>query len=118
MFTTRRKIAIGVGGASVVAVAAAAVLGESSRTKTNDAFKLCPDPAMPCTRADQANALIQSSHSRSQEANLAFGVAAGAAITAGVLWFTGAPDEQSPRHVSVVPRVMPGETGLAVAGKF
>jgi hypothetical protein len=117
MFTMRRKIAIGVGGASVIAVVVGAVLGESSRTKQGDAFKLCPDPEAPCAHANQANALIQSSHSRSQGANIAFGAGAAAAIAAGVLWFTGAPDAES-RRVGVVPRVLPGEAGLAVEGRF
>lgn len=113
----RRKIAIGVGGASVIAVVAGAILGESSRTKQDDAFKLCTDPERPCRDAARANALIQSSHSRSQEANLAFGAGAAAAIAAGVLWFTGAPDAES-RRVGVVPRILPGEAGLAVEGRF
>lgn len=118
MFTMRRKVAIGAAGASVTAVVVGAVFGESSRTKTNDAYKLCPDPAMTCVRADQANALIASSHRRSQEANIAFGAGAAAAIAAGVLWLTGAPDAESPRRVSVVPRVAPGETGLVVQTRF
>jgi hypothetical protein len=113
MFTLRRKVAIGAAGASV-----GAVLGESSRTKTNDAFKLCPDPAVMCVQAVQANALIESSRRRSLEANIAFGAGAAAAIAAGVLWLTGAPDAESPRRISVVPRVAPGETGLVVQRTF
>ena len=118
IFTLRRKVAIGAAGASVAAVVVGAVFGESSRTKTNDAFKLCPDPALPCVHADQANALIASSHRRSQEANIAFGAGAAAAVAAGVLWLTGAPDAESPRHVGVVPRVAPGEAGLVVQTRF
>jgi len=118
MFTTRRKIAIGVVGASVIGVVAGAVLGASAKGKQNDAFKLCPEPATPCREADQSNALIKSSHSRALEANVAFGIGAAAAIGAGVLWFTGAPDAESPRRVSVVPSVVPGETGVVVMGRF
>jgi len=118
MFTTRRRIAIGVAGASVIGLVAGVIFGESSKGKQDDAFKRCPDPATPCTQADQANALIKSSHSRSLEANVAFGIAAAAAIGAGVLWFTGAPDAENPRRVSVVPSVAPGETGVVVMGRF
>jgi hypothetical protein len=118
MFTLRRKIAIGAAGISVAAVVVGAVVGESSRTKTNDAFKLCPDPAMTCVHADQANALIESSRRRSLEANIAFGAGAVAAIAAGVLWLTGAPDTESPRRVGVVPRVAPGEAALVIQTRF
>jgi len=114
IFTTRRKIALGVAGVSVPGVA----LGASAKGKQDDAFMLCPDPAMGCTQADESNALIKASHSRALEANVAFGIAAAAAIGAGVLWFTGAPDAENPKRVSVVPRVMPGETGIAVMGRF
>jgi hypothetical protein len=118
MFTTRRKIAIGVAGASVIGVVVGAVLGASAKGKQNDAFKLCPEPATPCTEADQSNALLKASHSRALEANIAFGLGAAAAVGAGVLWFTGAPDGENPRHVSVVPSVVPGETGVVVMGRF
>ena len=78
----------------------------------------CPIPATPYPRADQSNALIKSSHSQALEANVAFGIGAAAAIGAGVLWFVGAPDEENPRRVSVVPSVVPGETGVVVMGRF
>jgi serine/threonine protein kinase len=83
-----------------------------------EAFQLCPVPAMPCARADESNALIKSSHSKALEANLAFGVAAAAAIGAGVLWFTGSPHAEEPRRVSVAPSVTPGQLGLTVGGRF
>jgi hypothetical protein len=118
ILTTRRKIAVGVVGASVIGVVAGAVLGASAKGKQNDAFKLCPEPATPCTQADQSNALIKASHSRALEANIAFGLGAAAAIGAGVLWFTGAPDVENPRRVSVIPSMVPGETGVVVMGRF
>jgi hypothetical protein len=118
VFTTRRKISIGVAGASVVSMIAGAVLGTIAKGKQSDAYRLCPDPATPCTQADQANALLQSSRHRAFEANVAFGIAAAAGLGAGVLWLTGAPDEENPRRVSVVPSVMPGETGGVIMGRF
>ena len=118
LFTTRRKYAIGVGGASLVGVVAGVVLGESAKGKQNDAFKLCPHPATPCTHADQSNALLESAHSRALQANVAFGIGAAAAVGAAVLWFTSVPDAESSRRVRVVPRVAPGETGVIVMGRF
>ena len=90
-FTTKRKVALGVAGASVIGVIAGVVLGEGAKGKQHDAFNLCPDPATPCAQADQADALIQSGHSRAVAANIAFGIGAVAAIGAGLLWFTGSP---------------------------
>lgn len=116
--STRRKIALGVGGASVIGVIAGVVLGESAKGKQHDAFKLCPDPATPCSQADPSNALLESARSRALEANVAFGIGAAAAIGAAVLWFTGAPDAENPKRVSVVPSVGPGAAGVIVMGRF
>jgi hypothetical protein len=112
--TTRRKFALGVAVTSVLGVVTGVVLGVSANGKQNDAFKLCPDPATPCTQADQSNALLKSAHSRALEANVAFGIAAAAAIGAAVLWLTGAPDAENPRRVSVIP----SGTGVIVMGRF
>jgi len=117
-FTTRRKLAIGVAGASVISVVAGAVVGRAAKAKQDDAFKRCADPAIACVQADESNALLSSAHTQAFEANVAFGIAAAAAIGAGVLWFTGAPDAEDPRRVSVAPRVAPGETGIVVLGRF
>jgi hypothetical protein len=102
----------------VAGVVAGVVFGESATGKQRDAFKLCPDLATPCSHADQSNALLKAAHSRALAANVAFGIGVTAAIGAGVLWFTGAPDAEDPRRVSVVPSVGPGETGVIVMGRF
>lgn len=117
MFTTKRKIAIGVAGAGAVSLIAGIFLGVSAKGKNNDAYALCPDPQTPCAGADQATKLTQSAHSLAIEADVAFGIAAAAAIGAGVLWFTGAPETTPPR-VSVVPAVTPGQAGIALVGRF
>jgi hypothetical protein len=117
-FTTTRNIAIGVAGASAIGVVAGAALGVSAKRKQNDAFDRCPDPKTPCPRASEAQALIESGRRQALEANIALGIAAAAAVGAGILWFTGAPDGERPRRISVVPSVAPGETGIAVMGRF
>lgn len=119
MLTTKRKIAIGVAGTSVISLVAGVVLGTSANHKQDDAFRLCPDPGTPCMQGDQANALIQSSHSRALGANVAFTLAAGAAITAGVLWFIGAPNAAAEdTRISVVPSMAPGGPSVIVVGRF
>lgn len=117
IFTTRRMIGVGVAAVGVGGAVLGAVLGASARGKQNDALALCPDgPA--CPRADAANALVRTGHRQALEANLAFGIAAAAAIGAGALWFTGAPDAEPSRRITVVPALAPGWAGIAVMGRL
>jgi hypothetical protein len=119
LFTTRRKVALGVAGGSVLGVVAGVVLGESAKGKQHDAYGLCPDPGMQCAQAGRSDALIHSGHSRAIAADVAFGLGAVAAVGAGLLWFTGARvAEDGRRRVSVVPRVASGQAGLVVIGRF
>lgn len=106
----RRKLAIGVAGASVAALITGAVLGVSAKSNQDDAFRLCPESATcaNASRANQANALLATSHSRALEANIGFGIAAAAAIGAGVLWLTGMPDRTTTTRAGVVPSAASG----------
>lgn len=94
-WTTRRKLAVGAMAGAVAALAGGSVLGVVARRKQHDARTLCPDPDASCDDAAPANQLNRSGHNLSIGANVAFGVAAAAAITGGILWITGAP--ASPR---------------------
>lgn len=116
-FTTKRKIAVGLGVVGAAAVASGFVLGSQSRNKQDDAHMLCADPPMPCANADQANALIDAARSRALGADIAFGVGAAALIGAGVLWFTGAPSAAE-TNVAVTSNIKTGELGLVVSGRF
>lgn len=117
MFTTRRKIAIGVGGVGVAALAAGIVLGIQAKGFKDDAFALCPDPATPCADGNHASALTETGHTRAIYADVSFGVAAASLIGAGVLWFVGAPVD-SDRGVAVTPRVGGGAAALDVTVRF
>jgi len=112
MFTTKRKIAVAVGGVAVIGIAAGVVFGMGAKAKERDAFALCPDPMVSCDMAVQANKLIDQGHTSALLANISFGVAGAAAIGAAVLWFTGAPETNS--SVALVP----GPASLTVVGKF
>jgi len=101
-----------------ISAVAGVVLGLSASAKQDDAHKLCPNMATPCAQADRANALLSTGRSRAVEANVAFGIGAAAAIGAGVLWFTGGSEAEHARHVSVVPHVAHGESGIAILGRF
>ena len=116
-FTTRRKLALGVAGASTLCAAAGVVLGAMSLSKQHEASSECPDPEH-CTRASSANDLVGISRHRAIEADVAFGIAAAAAIGAGVLWFTGAPGASETRTVHVVPSITSREAGIAIVGRL
>ena len=117
LVTTRRAVGLGVAGAGVAAAIIGAVAGNSARQKQSDALRLCPDGAS-CDAADAANAAIRAAQHRALEANLAFGFAAAATVTAGVLWFTGGPDPEGHARVSIVPDLASGRAGLVVAGRL
>ncbi len=112
MFTSRRKVAIGVATLSAASLVTAIVLGTTANNKKNAAFALCPDPQTPCADAGRAYDLTVSGHRRAIGANVMFGCAGAASIVAGVLWLTGTPD--SPRRLAV----MPTSHGVAVEGRF
>jgi hypothetical protein len=116
LWSGRRKLAVGVAGGGVVALAVGGVLGVSSRSKQRDAEDLCPDVQLSCDEADRANDLVQSARSRAIGANVAFGVGAAAAIAAGVLWFTGAPESR--RSVAVAPSVSRGRVLITASRSF
>ena len=113
MFTGKRKLALGVAGVGVLSIGAAIVLGVQANGFQDDAYALCPSPSMACTRADEANDLMEKGRGRALGANIAYGVGAAAVIGAAVLWFTGAPSERE-RRVSVTPRA----NGLDLAVRF
>jgi tetratricopeptide (TPR) repeat protein len=118
MLTGRRKLAIGVAAAAAAAGATGLVFGMLARQRQHDAFALCPDPAVRCPGARPADALMDSARRDALVANLAFGVAAAAAIGASVLWFIGAPDAERGRHLDVAPSLAPGAVGVVVQGGF
>lgn len=112
-WSPRRKIALAVGGVGLVAVSAGIVLGVQSGQLDKDAYALCPSPAIPCSDAREANDLNVRARSRALQANVAYGVAGGAAITAAVLWLTGAPESR----VAITPQ-LGAVAGLDVSVRF
>jgi hypothetical protein len=118
LFTGRRKLAVASAGVGVVALGAGVMLGLQAKGLDDDAYKLCPSPTVACPDAVEANDLNSRSRSRALTANIAFGVAGGAAIAAAVLWLTGAPESRTAeRRVSVTPR-LGGSAGLDLAVRF
>lgn len=116
VWSTKRKLALGVLGGGVLAVAAGGVLGISAKREQREAHALCPDPELACEAADRANALIRSGHDRALGADVAFGVGAAAMIAAGMLWFTVAPESR--RSIAIAPSVSPGQIGITASRRF
>jgi PEGA domain len=94
LFTGRRKLAVAVGGVSVASAVAGAIFGLQSRSLDDDAFRTCPSVSAPCAASEEATDLNARARSRATLANVAFGVAGGAAVAAAVLWLTGAPESR------------------------
>jgi hypothetical protein len=112
-WTGKRKAAVAVGGVAVAGIVAGTLLGRHANNKLNDAHAQCPaGPAAPCPGAMQANSDISEAQGFATFTNLTFGFAGAAAIAAGVLWFTGAPE--SSHRVAIVP----GASSLAIVGRF
>jgi len=59
-----------------------------------DTHAVCPSPPTPCACAVEAEDLNRQARSRAFQANVAYGVAGGAAVAAAVLWLTGAPESR------------------------
>ena len=116
MWSGKRKLAVGVAGGGVLALAVGGVLGVSATHRQHDAQALCPDRRLGCDDAPRANELLRSGHDRATFANVAFGVGAAAVIAAGALWFTGAPE--APGRVAVLPAASPGQVVVVASGSF
>ena len=112
-WSTRRKIAIGAGGAALVAMAGGVVLGLQAKQLDHDTLARCPSTSEPCMFGQEANELNRRARTRALEANIGFGIAGAAAIAAAVLWLTGAPEAR----IAVTPRLGP-VAGLDLAGRF
>ena len=108
----RRKLALVAAGVGVAALGTGVALGLKSGQLEDDAYELCPVPT-DCARASEANSLIDRGQSRATQANLAYGVAAGALVGGAVLWLLGG--SESP--VAVSPRVA-GGAGIDLMGRF
>lgn len=115
-FTGRRKVAVGVASAGVLALGAGILLGIQSKGLEDEAYAACP--SNPCGgTAAEASSLVDRAQQRAVFANVSFGIAIAAAAGAVVLWFTGTPDPES-SETALVPAVTPTTATLAIVGRF
>ena len=114
-WTGKRKVGVAMAGVAVLAGIGGVIFGEMANSKLADADAQC-DPQRICPSAaalKAANDDHSAATARALDANIAFGVAGAAAITAGILWLTGAPERQS-----VAVGVAHGSAVLTLSGRF
>ncbi len=116
-FTGRRKVAVLIAVVGVAAFGGAGILGRSAKSREDDAFALCPDPATPCARSAEATEKLDSAHARATYTNVALGIGGAAIAGAVALWITGAPRAES-HGVAVTPHVAGSAFGLSLGGSF
>ncbi|MEO8553417.1 MAG: hypothetical protein ABI678_25765 [Kofleriaceae bacterium] len=113
-WTGKRKVAVVVAGVAVLAGVGGVVFGALAKSKQSSADKLCPHEL--CNSPSDltvANHDLSLARSRALDANISFGIAGAAAIAAGVLWLTGAPEERA-----IVVAAAPGAAVLTFSGRF
>lgn len=113
LWTTRRKVALGVAGGGAAVGIAAIVLGAGAQSLRNDAVATCPPSACSPDDARAAADKNDRARSRAMLANVGFGVAGAAIVTGAVLWLTGRPSAST---VAVAP--LPSFNGIALSRSF
>jgi hypothetical protein len=121
IFSGRRVAAAMIGGIGLVSLGAGVGLGLSSNTLEDSSYEVCPIPDR-CADVQRAEDYQDRAETRALQANIAFGVAGAAAVTAVVLWFTGKPEAET-RRLSITPRFGGGQgadasTGLDLSLRF
>jgi hypothetical protein len=114
----RRYLALGLGGAGVVAIGVGLVFGAKASSKWSDARKLCGDDLVCSDPAsfNQSKKLVSDGRSAGNVATglVIGGLAAGAA--GAVVWFWPRSAERTTAHLVPVPH--DGGAGLALTGVF
>jgi tetratricopeptide (TPR) repeat protein len=116
---TRKYVALGLGGAGVVAVAVGLVFGAKARSSYNDATALCGSNLV-CTDADKFardKQLVQDARSSATISTVMI-IGGGAAIAAGAIVYLTAPRAGERATARLVPVTHDGGAGLALAGTF
>lgn len=108
----RKKIAIGVAAAGVVALGAGVGLGFSAKGQYDDVPCTATSPPTGCTPDEESR--IDKARSRGNLGTIVGGVGV-AALAAGIVLYVTAPKE---RAVALSPVVGDGEVGVAFAGRF
>ncbi len=88
-FTTKRKVALGVGAAGVIAVGVGIRYWNTAQSRRDDAAQLCPSTSCSVADAARANDVNDDARHKALVGNIAFGGGLAAAIAGGMLWYAG-----------------------------
>ncbi|MBA3500733.1 MAG: hypothetical protein M4D80_10780 [Myxococcota bacterium] len=111
MWTTSRKVAVGVGVVGAAALGTGIYFGLRSKDYEDKSNELCPGSICDVPEGLRFNDKAQTA---AMNANILY-VAGGAAIAAGaVIWLVGGPDKE----VRVMPNVSASGAGVSLGGKF
>ena len=114
----RHVVALVLGGVALGAAGGGTAFGLEARSRYSDAKQQCGGAINPCDPAQVMSAQhrVDTARRSALYADLAFGAAGAAAVTAMVLWVTAPSLESAP--VAIAPSVTGGSLGLAVGGAF
>ena len=110
-WTASRKVSAVLAIAGAGAIGTGVFFGVEARTLANDADARCPLPSCSDPEALRLNDRAQTDATRANILYAAGGVAVGAAV---ILWFVGAPGDET----VVVPAVGDHQLGMSFAGRF
>lgn len=114
----RHVIALVLGAVALGAAGGGTAFGLQARSHFDDAKRTCGGAINPCAadRVDAARAQVNDARSSALYANIAFGVAGAAAISAIIAWVTAPSLETA--SVAVAPSVGDRSVGLALSAAF
>jgi hypothetical protein len=110
--TVTGLVLVGVGAG--FGVAAKATELEYADVKVNDATS----PAMARQLAEEADDLYSKADTQALVCNIALGVGGAALLTGATLWIVHLANRGEAEHLSLAPRLGPGELGLLMNGRF
>jgi len=110
-WSTTRGVAVAIGVLGAGALVTGAYFGGQARDLQDQSDAICPTEACENGEALRLNDDAKRSANR---ANLAFGLGGAAAVTAGVMWFLGKPDDE----LVVTPAFGDRQAGVSLRGRF
>ncbi|HVK71850.1 MAG TPA: hypothetical protein VM734_00965 [Kofleriaceae bacterium] len=115
----RRRMALIVGGAGVVALGVGAGFGVYAWSTFDDAKALCGGDPSDCRGdLDSARTKVDAARTQALISNIGFGVGAAAIVGGAILYLTAPDAEARPAGAAVTPVVGGDRAGLVLSGQF
>lgn len=111
MWTTSRKVAIGIGVVGLAAAGTGVYFGLRSRDLQDQSDELCPGSICDVPEGLRLNDRAQTA---ARNANIFYAAGGVALAASAIVWFVGGPD----RELRVSPTVGSGQAGVSFGGQF